>query len=141
MRAHWSVTKNHLEHPKPYWSYEDIGVFFLVLVLLGLVLRLFVRFHLLPRSELTDPGFGLQFAVVVSLSLALYLVLKFRHHQPVLQAIGLGLAARGSYCCRCDRRDLAGVRRCPLSAFTPSEHAADGGYGTAVPGPFARSNS
>ena len=88
MRAHWSVTKNHLEHAKPYWSYEDIGVFFLVLVLLGSVLRLFVRFHLLQRSELTDPSFGLQFAVVASLSLALYLVLKFRHHQPVLQPLG-----------------------------------------------------
>ena len=88
MRAHWSVTKNHLEHPKPYWSYEDIGVFFLVLVLLGLVLRLFVRFHLLPRSEVTNPSGLLQFVVVVSLSLALYWVLKFRHHQPVLQPLG-----------------------------------------------------
>ena len=95
MRAHWSGTKNHLEHAKPYWSYEDIGVFFLVLVLLGSVLRFLVRFRLLQRSELTDPSFGLQFAVVASLSLALYLVLKFRHHQPVLQAIGLGLAAHG----------------------------------------------
>ena len=73
---------------KPYWNYEDIGVFFLVLVLLGSVLRLFVRLHLLPRSELTDPSFGLQFAVVASLSLALYLVLKLRHHQPVLQPLG-----------------------------------------------------
>ena len=126
MRAHWSVTRNHLDHAKPYWSYEDIGVFFLVLVLLGSVLRLFVRFHLLPRSELTDPSFGLQFAVVASLSLALYLVLKFRHHQPVLQAIGLGLAAHGSYCCRSDRRGLAGIRCCPLSPFSQSEHAAHG---------------
>src|ERR1035438_5836780 len=80
--------KNHLEHPKPYWSYEDIGVFFLVLVILGLVLRLFVRFHLLPRSEVTKPSGLLQFAMVVSLSLALYLVLKFRHHRPVLQPLG-----------------------------------------------------
>ena len=88
MRAHWSETKNHLDYAKPYWSYEDIGVFFLVLVLLGSVLRLFVRFHLLQRSELTDPSFGLQFAVVSSLSLALYLVLKIRHHQPVLQPLG-----------------------------------------------------
>jgi hypothetical protein len=77
-----------LEHPKPYWSYEDIGVFFLVLVLLGSVLRLFVRFHLLRRSELTNPSFGLQFAVISSLSLALYLVLKLRHRQPVLQPLG-----------------------------------------------------
>ena len=77
-----------LEHAKPYWNYEDIGVFFLVLVLLGSVLRFLVRFRLLQRSELTDPSFGLQFAVVASLSLALYLVLKFRHHQPVLQPLG-----------------------------------------------------
>ena len=88
MRAHWSEAKNHLEHAKPYWSYEDIGVFFLVLVILGLVLRLFVRFHLLPRSEVTKPSGLLQIAMVVSLSLALYLVLKFRHHQPVLRPLG-----------------------------------------------------
>jgi membrane protease YdiL (CAAX protease family) len=80
--------RNHLEHPKVYWSYEDIGVFFLVLVLLGLVLRLFVRFHLLPRSEVTNPSGLLQFAVVASLNLALYLVLTFRHHQPVLRPLG-----------------------------------------------------
>jgi membrane protease YdiL (CAAX protease family) len=77
-----------LEHPQPYWSYEDIGVFFLVLVLLGLVLRLFVRFHLLPRSEVTNPSGLLQFAVVASLNLALYLVLKFRYNQPVLRPLG-----------------------------------------------------
>jgi membrane protease YdiL (CAAX protease family) len=77
-----------LEHPKPYWSYEDIGVFFLVLVLLGLVLRLLVRFHLLPRSEVTNPSGLLQFAVIASLSLALYLVLKLPHHQPVLRPLG-----------------------------------------------------
>jgi membrane protease YdiL (CAAX protease family) len=88
LRAHWSVTRNHLEHPKPYWSYEDIGVFFLILDLLGLVLRLFVRFHLLQRSEVTNPGLLLQFAVVASLNLALYLVLKLRHHQPVLRPLG-----------------------------------------------------
>lgn len=88
MRAHWSVTRKHLEHPKPYWSYEDIGVFFLILVLLGSVLRLFARFHLLRRAELTNPSFGLQFAVIMSLSLALYLVLKLRHRQPVLQPLG-----------------------------------------------------
>lgn len=77
-----------LDHAKPYWNYEDIGVFFLVLVLLGSVLRFLVRLHLLQRSELTDPSFGLQFAVVASLSVALYLVLKIRHHQPVLQPLG-----------------------------------------------------
>ncbi|MGB8769258.1 MAG: type II CAAX endopeptidase family protein [Candidatus Korobacteraceae bacterium] len=77
-----------MDHAKPYWNYEDIGVFFLVVVLLGSVLRFLGRFRLLQRSELTDPSFGLQVAVVASLSLALYLVLKFRHHQPVLQPLG-----------------------------------------------------
>jgi membrane protease YdiL (CAAX protease family) len=88
LRTHWSETKNHLEHAKPYWSYEDIGVFLLLVVLLGVVLRFLVRFHLLQRSELTGPSFGLQITAVASLSLALYLVLKFRHHQPVLRPLG-----------------------------------------------------
>jgi len=73
---------------EPYWSYEDIGIFFLVLVLLGFVLRLFVRFHLLPRSQVTNPSGPLQFVVVVSLSLGLHLVLRLRHHQPVLRPLG-----------------------------------------------------
>jgi len=80
--------QERLDHVKPYWNYEDIGVFFLVLVLLGSVLRFLVRFRLLQRSELTDPSFGLQSAVVASLSVALYLVLKIRHHQSVLQPLG-----------------------------------------------------
>ncbi|MGB8769086.1 MAG: CPBP family intramembrane glutamic endopeptidase [Candidatus Korobacteraceae bacterium] len=88
LRAPYSTTSGDLTQEKPYWNYEDIGVFFLILVLLGYLLRLFVRFHLLPRSELTDPGFGLQFALVASLSLALYLVLKLRHHRPVLYSLG-----------------------------------------------------
>ena len=86
MRTRWSTLKNDLA--KPYWTYEDIGIFFLVLALLGSVLRLFVRFHLLPRSALASPGFGLQFALVASLSLALYWVLKIRHHRTVLRPLG-----------------------------------------------------
>jgi membrane protease YdiL (CAAX protease family) len=88
VKAHWLAIKNERLDPEPYWGYEDIGLFFLVLVLLGSVLRLFVRFHLLQRSELTNPSFGLQFAVVALLSLGLYLVLKFRHRQPVLRPLG-----------------------------------------------------
>ena len=87
MRTRCTV-KNDLAYAKPYWNYEDIGVFFLVLVLLGLVLRFLVRLSLLQRSELTNPGFGLQFAVVASLSLALYFVFKLRYHLPVLQPLG-----------------------------------------------------
>jgi membrane protease YdiL (CAAX protease family) len=80
--------KNDVECEKPYWSYEDIGIFFLAPVLLASVLRLLVRFHLLQRSELANPSFGLQFTVVASLSTTLWLVLKFRHHQPVLRPLG-----------------------------------------------------
>ena len=141
MRAHWSETKNHLEHAKPYWSYEDIGVFFLVLVLLGSVLRLFVRFHLLQRSELTDPSFGLQFAVVASLSLALYLVLKFRHHQPVLQPLGWVWPRTAYIVVALIGGIFACLRGCPLPPLSQSEHAADGGHGTAGAGLCAGPNS
>jgi membrane protease YdiL (CAAX protease family) len=82
------VTSDDLAHEKPYWNYEDIGVFFLVLVLIGSILRFSVRFHLLSRSELHNPSVPLQFALIVSLSLALYLVLKLRHHRPVLHPLG-----------------------------------------------------
>ena len=88
MRAHWSVIKNDLAYAKPYWNYEDLGVFFLILVLFRSVLRLLVRTHLLPRSELTNPSVGLQFGIVAFLSLAFYLVLKLRHHQPVFRPLG-----------------------------------------------------
>ena len=73
---------------KPYWNYEDIGIFFLVLVLMGFALRLLVRFHLLSRSELSNPSVLLQFSLIGSLILALYLVLKLRHHRPVLHPLG-----------------------------------------------------
>ena len=88
LRSACSVKKNDVVCATPYWSYEDIGIFFLVPVFLGSVLRLLVRFHLLQRSELSDPSVGLQSAVTASLSLTLYLVLKLRHHQPVLRPLG-----------------------------------------------------
>jgi membrane protease YdiL (CAAX protease family) len=88
LRSACSVKKNDVVCATPYWNYEDIGIFFLVPVLLGSVLRLLVRFHLLPRSELANPSFGLQFTVVASLSTGLWLVLKLRHHQPVLRPLG-----------------------------------------------------
>ncbi len=79
---------DELANGKPYWNFEDIGIFFLVLVLIGFVLRLLVRFHLLPRSELRNPSVLLQFSVIALLTLALYLVLKLRHHRPVLHSLG-----------------------------------------------------
>src|SRR5438132_14283793 len=80
--------KSGLRDEKPYWSYEDIGVFSLVLAALGPVLHLFVHLHLLSRSELETPGLGLQVAVIVSLMLALYLVLKLQHWRPVIRPLG-----------------------------------------------------
>jgi len=84
----FKLMRSGLEEEKPYWSYEDIGVFSLVLAALGPILHLFTRFHLLSRSELENPGLGLQFALIVSLILALYLVLKLRHRRPVLRPLG-----------------------------------------------------
>ena len=71
-----------------YWGYEDIGIFFVFLVLLTPALRLLVHFHLLLRSELIHPSAGLQFVLITFLGLALYLVLKLRHHRPVLRPLG-----------------------------------------------------
>ena len=88
LQARRSITSDDLAHEKPYWNYEDIGVFFLALVLIGSILRLFVRLHLLSRSELNDPSVPLQFALLSSLSLALYLVLEVRYHRPVLRQLG-----------------------------------------------------
>ncbi|HWO32269.1 MAG TPA: type II CAAX endopeptidase family protein [Candidatus Acidoferrum sp.] len=84
----FKLMRSGLEEENPYWSYEDIGVFSLVLAALGPILHLFTRFHLLSRSELENPGLGLQFALIVSLILALYLVLKLRHRRPVLRPLG-----------------------------------------------------
>lgn len=89
LRAPYSITSGDLPQEKPYWTYEDIGVFFLILVLFGSLLRLFVRFDLLPRSELNHPSATLQFALIAALSLALYLVLKLRHHRPVLGHVSI----------------------------------------------------
>ena len=61
---------------EPYWSYEDIGVFFFVLVFLAAVVRLGVRMHFLRPSELLTPGLALQSFVIIFLSVSLYLILS-----------------------------------------------------------------
>lgn len=88
MRANNSITCDSRTDDQPYWNYEDIGVFFLILVLMGSLLRLLVRFHLLPRSELNNPSVSFQFALISLLSVALYLVLKIRHRRPVMSPLG-----------------------------------------------------
>jgi membrane protease YdiL (CAAX protease family) len=80
--------------PPPYWGYDDIGIFFLILVLLRPMFRLCVRFHFLRASDFKHPSAGLQGWVVVFLSFALYLVLKLRHHAPVLRPLGWVLPTR-----------------------------------------------
>ena len=88
LRIQHFMACDQLSNDEPYWNYEDIGIFFLVLVLMGFALRLLVRFHLLSRSELSSPSVLLQFSLIGSLILALYLVLKLRHHRPVLHPLG-----------------------------------------------------
>ena len=88
MRANRSNPNPDRPCAKPYWGYEDIGVFFLILVSLTSVLRLSAHFDLLSQSNITNPAAGLQFAVVTFLTVALYLVLKIRHHQPVMRPLG-----------------------------------------------------
>ena len=84
----FKLKKSGPKDEEPYWTYEDIGVFCLILAVLNPILRLSVRLRILPRSELENPGLGLQLAVTVFLMLALYLVLKLRHTQPVLRPLG-----------------------------------------------------
>jgi membrane protease YdiL (CAAX protease family) len=73
---------------QPYWGYEDIGAFFLVVVLFGLILRLLARIHFLSRSAIINPSIGLQSGVVVCLGAGLYSILRLRYRQPVLKPLG-----------------------------------------------------
>jgi membrane protease YdiL (CAAX protease family) len=73
---------------EPYWNYEDIGVFFFVLVFLAAVVRLGVRTHFLRPSDLVTPTLTLQTFVVIFLSVSLYLTLKWRHHRAVIAPLG-----------------------------------------------------
>jgi len=94
LRTNWLDVRNDPSFAKPYWGYEDIGIFSLILVLLTPVLRLLVRFHLLMASDLTHPSAGLQGWVIGFLNIALYSVLKLRHHEPVLRPLGWVLPSR-----------------------------------------------
>ena len=84
----WLAIKNARLEPEPFWGYEDIGAFFLLIVSWGLILRLLARFHFLSRSAIINPSIGLQSAMVVFLGAGLYSVLRFRYRQPVLKSLG-----------------------------------------------------
>ena len=87
-KNHWLAIQNARLEPQPFWGYEDIGVFFLFAVSLGMILRLLARLHFLSRSTIINPSVGLQSAVVVFLGAGLYSVLRFRYRQPVLKPLG-----------------------------------------------------
>jgi membrane protease YdiL (CAAX protease family) len=84
----FKATECGSDNESPCSSYEDIGIFSLLLTVLRPILGLFVRSRLLPRWELEHPGFGLQVAVILVLMMALYLIVKARHRRPVLFALG-----------------------------------------------------
>jgi hypothetical protein len=84
----WLAIKYGRLEPQPFWGYEDIGAFFLLIVLLGLLLRLLARLHFLSRFAIINPTVGVQSAIVVFLGTGLYSVLRFRYRQPVLKPLG-----------------------------------------------------
>ena len=88
VKDQWLVIRNTRFEPHPFWGYEDIGAFLLLAVLLGLILRLLVRFQFLSRSAMDNPSIGLQSAMVTLLGAGLYFVLRLRHRQPVLKPLG-----------------------------------------------------
>jgi membrane protease YdiL (CAAX protease family) len=87
-KNHWLAIKNARFDLQPYWGYEDIGAFFLLIMSLRPILRLLARVHLLLQSAITNPSIWLQSAVVVFLGAGLYFVLRFRYRQPVLKPLG-----------------------------------------------------
>jgi len=71
-----------------YWDYQDLSLFFICAVLLGLLLRLGVCLHLLSPGDLKQPPLTLQVLVVVCLTLSLFAILKMRYRRPVWSALG-----------------------------------------------------
>ena len=71
-----------------YWSYEDLGAFLFILVVLNALIRLAVRLHFLNSSDLIAPRLAIQVLVIISLGGALYAILKFRYRRPVIAPLG-----------------------------------------------------
>jgi membrane protease YdiL (CAAX protease family) len=84
----FKATERGSDNESPCSSYEDIGIFSLLLTVLRPILGLFVRFRLLTRWEVEHPGFALQLEVILVLMMALYLIAKVRHRRPVLHGLG-----------------------------------------------------
>lgn len=73
---------------QPYWGYEDIGIFLLLVAFTAASLHLAVRSHLLSQLWLERSTEAFQIGVVLFLSFSLYLLLKLRYHRPVLKPLG-----------------------------------------------------
>jgi membrane protease YdiL (CAAX protease family) len=74
--------------PQPYWGYEDIGIFLLLVTVMAAGFRLAVRLRLLSELWLTRPPMAFQVLLVLFLSFSLYSLLKLRYHRPVLKPLG-----------------------------------------------------
>ena len=78
-----------LDHPPAfYWTYEDIGTFLFVVVLVNALIRLAVRLRFLNPADLIAPPLTIQVFIIIFLGLTLYAILKFRYHRPVIAALG-----------------------------------------------------
>ena len=64
-----SAFRDERVFPEPYWGYEDIGIFFVLLVTLTPVFHLPVHFHLPLRSERLNPNRRLNSQCEVGLAL------------------------------------------------------------------------
>ena len=115
----FKATECGSENETPYSSYEDIGVFSLLLTVLRPVLALFVRLRLLPRCELEHPGFGVQVGDLFLMT-ALHLILKVRIADPFC-AHWAGIAVNALHDGRSAFGSFAGVRR-NLPAWPSSKH-------------------
>lgn len=71
-----------------YWTYEDVGIFLFVIVLVNALIRFAVRLRFLNSSDLIAPRLAVQALIISFLSLALYAILKLRYHRPVIGPLG-----------------------------------------------------
>ena len=73
---------------EPYWGYEEIVRFLLVVAFTAALVRLALRLRLIPATQMSNSAPMVQIPVLLVLLLALYLVLKLRYHRPVWIALG-----------------------------------------------------
>jgi len=78
----------HSARIDPYWGYEDVGIFFILMTFTAAVFRFAVRLRLLPTLQLANPKPAIQCVIVLFLLLALYLVLKLRYRRAVVEPLG-----------------------------------------------------